>query len=149
MLFRAVYWLSPLHNFTAQTQVLNRFKSSLRNVRDSLWWKSLTMVPAGTKAKRLSSINYSTKWVENFAIYFFFKKITFNSNYFHFSWHTTSLKPTSYCVEQKLNGIKWILVCLCSPLFAQLSPAQFFPGSIMVQLQQLEGYQCEDYKFWY
>ena len=45
----------------AWTQVLRRFISCSRRVRDLRWWGSLTMVPAGNKAKRLSSVNNTTK----------------------------------------------------------------------------------------
>ena len=38
-----------------------RFKPCSRRVGDSRWWGSLTMVPAGNKAKRLSSVNHTTK----------------------------------------------------------------------------------------
>ena len=41
----------------AWTQVLRRLKSCSRRVRDSRWWGSRTMVPAGNQAKRLSSVN--------------------------------------------------------------------------------------------
>ena len=44
----------------ARTQVLRRFKPCSRRVRDSRWRGSLTVVPAGNKAKRLSSVNHTT-----------------------------------------------------------------------------------------
>ena len=47
----------------AWTQVLCAFKSCSRRVGDSLWWRSLTMVPAGNKAKRLLSVNHTTKTI--------------------------------------------------------------------------------------
>ena len=43
------------------TQALRRFKPCSRRVRNSLWWGSPTMVPARNKAKRLSSVNHTTK----------------------------------------------------------------------------------------
>ena len=43
------------------TEVLRRFKSCLQRIRDSCWWGSLRMVPAGNNAKRLSSVNHTTK----------------------------------------------------------------------------------------
>ena len=49
----------------AWTQVLRRFKSRSRRVGDSRWWGSLTMVPAGNKAKRLSSVNHTTKTIHH------------------------------------------------------------------------------------
>ena len=49
----------------AWTQVLHRFKPCLRCVRDSRWWVSLTMVPAGNKTKRLSSVNHTTKTIHH------------------------------------------------------------------------------------
>ena len=50
------------HEFNkAWTQVLRRIKSCSWRVGDSRWWRSLTMVPAGNKAKCLSSVNHTTK----------------------------------------------------------------------------------------
>ena len=43
------------------TQFLLMFKTCSRNIRDSQWWGSLTMVPARTKVKSLSSVNCTTK----------------------------------------------------------------------------------------
>ena len=59
-------WCSGCHYCTtpfnqAWTQVLCRFKPCSRRVGDSRWWRSLTMVLAGNKAKRLSSVNHTTK----------------------------------------------------------------------------------------
>ena len=36
-----------------------------RRVGDSWWWGSLTMIPAGNKAKRLSSVNHTTKTIHH------------------------------------------------------------------------------------
>ena len=47
------------------TQALRRFKSCSRHVGDSVWWGSLTMVPAGDKAKHLSSVNHTTKTINH------------------------------------------------------------------------------------
>ena len=63
-------WCSGNHYCTtsfnkAWTQVLRRFKSCLRRVGDSRWWGSLTMVPAGNKAKRLSLVNHTTKTIHH------------------------------------------------------------------------------------
>ena len=55
------YWTSSFNK--AWTQVLHRFKSCSRRVGDSRWWGSLTMVPAGNKAKCLLSVNHTTKIV--------------------------------------------------------------------------------------
>ena len=64
-------WCSGYHYCTtsfnkAWTQVLRRFKSCSRRVGDSRWWGSLTVVPAGNKAKRLSSVNHTTKTIHKF-----------------------------------------------------------------------------------
>ena len=61
-------WCSGYHCCTTSfykvlTQVLRRFKSCPRRVGDSRWRGSLTMVPAGNKAKRLSSVNHTTKTI--------------------------------------------------------------------------------------
>ena len=59
-------WCSGYHYCTtwfnkAWTQVQRKFKSCLWSVGDSRWWGSLAIVPAGNKAKRLSSVNHTTK----------------------------------------------------------------------------------------
>ena len=55
-------WCSGYHYCTTWLskvwcQVLRIFKSWLRWAGDSRWWRSLTMDPAGNKAKRFSSVN--------------------------------------------------------------------------------------------
>ena len=37
-----------------------------QHVRDSRWWGSLTMVPAGNKTKRLSFVNHTTKTIHQY-----------------------------------------------------------------------------------
>ena len=66
-------WCSGYHYCTtllskAWTHVLHRFKSCSHRVGDSRWWGSLTMVPAGSKAKRLLSVNYNTKAIHHHQI---------------------------------------------------------------------------------
>ena len=61
-------WCSGYQYFTtsfnkAWTQVLRTFKTCSWHVRDSRWWGSPTMVPAGNMAKRLSSVNHTTKTI--------------------------------------------------------------------------------------
>ena len=96
-------WCSGYHYCTtsfnkAWTQVLRRFKPCSRRVGDSRWWGSLTMVPAGNKAKRLSSVNHTTKtihkFINSFIIDFGFdifsdilKKIYFFDSEIHNLWH--------------------------------------------------------------
>ena len=63
-------WRSGYHYCTTSfsktwTQVLRRFKSCSWRVGDSRWWGSLTMVPAGNKAKRLSLVNHTTKTIHH------------------------------------------------------------------------------------
>ena len=70
----AVTWCSGHHYCIislnkAWTKALCRFKSCSRRVGDSRWWKSLTMVPARNKAKRLSSVNHTTKTIHQFITY--------------------------------------------------------------------------------
>ena len=65
-----VPWCSGYHYFTtlfkkAWTQVLHRFKPCSRRVGDSRWWGSLIMVVARIKAKRLSSVNHTTKTIHH------------------------------------------------------------------------------------
>ena len=58
-----VLWLSLLDNFIqkAWNQVLHKFNSCSRRVRDSRWWGSLTMFPARNKATVFSPINRHSK----------------------------------------------------------------------------------------
>ena len=61
-------WCSGYHYCTTSfnytwTQVLRRFKSCSRRVGDLWWWGSLTMVPAGNKAKCLSLVNHTSKTI--------------------------------------------------------------------------------------
>ena len=63
-------WCSGYHYSTtlfnkARTQVLCRFKSCSQCVRDWRWWRSLTMVLAGNKAKCLSSVNHTIKTIHS------------------------------------------------------------------------------------
>ena len=66
-----VSWCSGYHYCTtsfnkAWTHALRRFKSCSRRVGDLSWWESLTMIPTGNKAKRLSSVNHTTKIIHSF-----------------------------------------------------------------------------------
>ena len=63
-------WCSGYHHCTTSfkkvwTQVLRRFKSYSRRVRDSQSWGSLTMAPAENKAKRFSLVNHTTKAIHH------------------------------------------------------------------------------------
>ena len=63
-----VPWCSGYHYCATSfskvwSQVLRRFKSCSRRVGDSRWWGSLTMVPVGNKARRLWSVNHTTKTI--------------------------------------------------------------------------------------
>ena len=49
----------------AWAQALRRFKPCSRRVGDLRWWGSLTVVPAGNKGKRLSSVNHTTKTIHH------------------------------------------------------------------------------------
>ena len=58
----AVITTAQFHSTKVYTQVeQSRLKSCLRRVKDSQWWESLTMVTAGNKAKRFSSVNHTQK----------------------------------------------------------------------------------------
>ena len=64
-------WCSGYHYCTlsfykAWNRVLRRFKSCSRHVGDSRLWGCLTMVLAGNKARRLSSVNHATKTIHQF-----------------------------------------------------------------------------------
>ena len=65
-----VPWCSGYHYCTTSfnkswTQVLRRFKSCLLRVGDSRWWGSLTMVLAGNKTKRLSSVRHTAETIHH------------------------------------------------------------------------------------
>ena len=61
-----LYGLSILHKFSKSwTQVLCWFKSCAWRVKDLQWWKSLTIVPVGNKAKRVLSVNNSEKTIHH------------------------------------------------------------------------------------
>ena len=62
--FRGYHYYTTSFN-KAWTQVLRRFKSCRRRVRDSRRWGSLTMVPAENKAKRLSSVNHTARTIHH------------------------------------------------------------------------------------
>ena len=64
-------WCSAHHYCTTSfneiwTQVLCKLKSCSQRVGDSRWWGSLTMVPPGNKAKRLSWVNHTTKTINHY-----------------------------------------------------------------------------------
>ena len=65
-----VVWCSGYHYCTTLfnkvwTQVLRKHKFCSRCVGYWRWWGSLTMVLAGNKAKRLSSVNRTTKTIHH------------------------------------------------------------------------------------
>ena len=85
-------WCSSYHYCTtsfykAWNQVLRRFKSCSRCVGDSRWWGSLTMAPAENKAKRLSSVNHTTKTIHH-----------------HHQWWNHTFQEISYFVEIPRKG---------------------------------------------
>ena len=58
----AAYHFGSLTLFIkAWIDVLLKFKSCSQRVGDLRWWRSLTIVPAGNKAKCLSSVNHFAK----------------------------------------------------------------------------------------
>ena len=84
------YWIISIN--WAWALVLRRFKPCSRRIGDSRWWGYLTMVPAGNKAKHLSSVNHTTK--KQFIIHQFIHESIFStkiskkqddSNWFIFS----------------------------------------------------------------
>ena len=63
-------WCSHYHYCTVSfnkvwTQVLRNFESCSWHVKVLQWWKPLTLVPAGKKAYRLSSVNHSHKTIHH------------------------------------------------------------------------------------
>ena len=93
-------WCSGYNYCTASfnkawTQVLRRFKPCWRRVGDSRWWGSLTMVPAGNKAKHLSLVNHTTKTIHHHSSSAFFKR---------------PLLPVAYC-NNVLSILSYIFLC--------------------------------------
>ena len=76
-----LYWTTSLN--VAWIQVLRRFKSCSRRVGDSGWWGSLTMVLAEDKAKRLSSVNHTTKTIHHHHHHYHHHQ---NFEKLHFGW---------------------------------------------------------------
>ena len=56
---------AQLHSTKPKLKILRWFKSCSRRVGESQWWGSLTMAPAGNKAKRLSSVDRATKTIHH------------------------------------------------------------------------------------
>ena len=81
---RGVVVITTAQLHLTKPQVLRRFKSCSRLAGDLRWWRSPTMISAGNKAKRFSSVNHKqliiiiiiiiiiTKWRMNTSIFFFF-----------------------------------------------------------------------------
>ena len=94
-------WCSGYHYCTtsfnkAWTQVLRRFKPCSRHVGDSRWWGSLTVVPAGNKAKRLSSVNHTTTTIHH------------HHHYHLLVPHVVSHRQLIYFFVATGNSFKWI-----------------------------------------
>ena len=90
-------WCSDYHYYTtsfskAWTQVLRRFRSWSRHVGDSRWWGSLTIAPAGNKAKSVSSVNHTTKTIHHHhfivsVIHYSIRQKLFSKVYSQFSFY--------------------------------------------------------------
>ena len=69
-----------------------------QHVRDSRWWGSLTMVPAGNKTKCLSSVNHTTKTIHH---------------HHHHHWiHSYELTINSLLSSPKLLPLILLFICL-------------------------------------
>ena len=69
-----------------------------RRVGDSRWWGSLTMAPAGNKAKRLSSVNHTTRTIHH---------------HHHQCWYVvTFLKKTSAFVFRRFFDLDCFYFCV-------------------------------------
>ena len=94
-----VPWCSGYHYCTtsfnwAWTQVLGRLKRWSQHVGDSGWWGSLTVVPAGNKAKHLLLVNHTTKTI-----------------YHH---HLLNNVGSKHCLLMKfINFVIFVLVITC------------------------------------
>ena len=93
-------WLSLLHNFI-QLSLNSGFaqvQTRSRRVGDSRWWWSLTMAPAGNKAKRLSSANHTTKTI----------------HHHHQCWYVlTFFKKTSAFIFRRFFDLDCFYLCVC------------------------------------
>ena len=61
-----------------------RFKSCTRRVRDSRWWGSLAVVPAGNKVKRLLLVNHTRKRIHHHHHY---RHHHYHHHYHHYRHH--------------------------------------------------------------
>ena len=95
---------AQLHSTKFWTHVLRRFKSWSRRVGVSRWWGSLTMVPAGNKAKRFSSVNHT-------------KKTIHHHHYHHHRW----VKQEPYYVGQVVRLNWWVCFYLLSATYGVVS----------------------------
>ena len=78
------------------TQVLRRFKPCSQRVGDPWWWGSLTMVPAGNKAKRLSSVNNTTK-----TIIIMIKQIELSGKRLHLFSQIVTTRSKIHCTKKR------------------------------------------------
>ena len=92
------------------TQVLHSLKSCSRRVRDSRWWGSLTIVPAGNNAKSLSSANHTTKTICHYK--------TIHHNYYHYHLLSKFIQMGMFFSKsllplQNLRALKWLSNTSC------------------------------------
>ena len=81
----------------AQTQDLHRFISCLWHIWESRWWGSLTMVPAGNKAKCLLLVNHTTKTIHHHHHLLLFEYIV-KSSYFPW-WNSKRYEKLIFCLS--------------------------------------------------
>ena len=63
---RMQYWECNMKYITFfSTNQIEDISACSRRIGDARWWGSLTMVPARNKAKRLSSVNHTTKTIHH------------------------------------------------------------------------------------
>ena len=103
----------------AWTQVLRMFKSCSRCVGDSRWWRSLTMVPAGNKAKRLSSVNHTTKTIHHHD-YLSALKLPLIYKIYRFNFFTAMVSCLKFW--QITNSSDHRRVCIANPLHPMQLP---------------------------
>ena len=90
------------HSTKAWTQLLRRLKPCSRRVGDSRWWRSLTMISAGNKAKRLSLVNHTTKTIHHH-----------HHDRHHHVWYRflKKIMPERFVGSLYRGSVSWYLVC--------------------------------------
>ena len=86
--YRGVVVITTAQLHSTKPELRFWFKPCSRRAGDSRWWGSLAMVPAGNKAKRLSSVSHTTKTMHHLHhwcifVFFILRKILSSELFLH------------------------------------------------------------------